>query len=50
MKEDAVTCLNTFFQAIRQQGWDPTLPTTAVFFTGDTPGGRRGCPGGCPNT
>ena len=37
MKEDAVTCLNTFFQAIRQHGWDPTLPTTAVFFTGDTP-------------
>ena len=37
MKEDAVTCLNTFFRAIRQHGWDPTLPTTAVFFTGDTP-------------
>ena len=36
LKEDAVTSLNTFFQAIRQHGWDPTLPTTAVFFTGDT--------------
>ena len=37
MKEDAVTCINTFFRAIRQHGWDPTLPTTAVFFTGDSP-------------
>jgi len=36
-KEDAVTVLQTFFQAIRQHGWDDTLPTTAVFFTGDTP-------------
>ena len=24
LKEDAVTCLNTFFQAIRQHGWDDT--------------------------
>ena len=39
-KEDAVTALGTFFQAIRQHGWDHTLPTTAVFFTGDIP--RRG--------
>lgn len=37
LKEDAVTCLNTFFQAIRQHGWDDSLPTTAVFFTGDAP-------------
>ena len=37
LKEDAVTCLHTFFQAIRQHGWDPSLPTTAAFFTGDTP-------------
>ena len=37
MKEDAVTCLNTFFRAIRQHDWDPTLPTTAGFFAGDTP-------------
>jgi len=36
-KEDAVTGLHLFFSAIRQHGWDDTLPTTAVFFTGDTP-------------
>jgi integrase len=36
-REDAVTGLGMFFQAIRQHGWDPTLPTTAVFFTGDLP-------------
>ena len=29
--------LNLFFQAIRQHGWDDSLPTTAVFFAGDTP-------------
>jgi integrase len=32
-----VGSLHTFFQAIRQHGWDDTLPTTAVFFTGDAP-------------
>jgi integrase len=37
VREDAVTAVNMFFQAIRQHGWDDTLPTTAVFFTGDTP-------------
>ena len=36
-KEDAVTGLHLFFSAIRQHGWDDTLPTTAVFFAGDTP-------------
>ena len=36
-KEDAVTALQQFFQAIRQHGWDDTLPTTAVFFPGDVP-------------
>ncbi|MEQ6326544.1 tyrosine-type recombinase/integrase [Mycobacterium canetti] len=36
-KEDAVTAPGGFFQAIRQHGWDPTLPTTAVFFPGDMP-------------
>ncbi|MDT3446702.1 site-specific integrase [Pseudofrankia sp. BMG5.37] len=35
--EDAVTGLHLFFQAIRQHGWDDTLPTSAVFFPGDTP-------------
>lgn len=36
-KEDAVTAPGCFFQAIRQHGWDDTLPTTAVFFPGDLP-------------
>lgn len=36
-REDAVTCLGMFFQALRQHGWDPSLPTTAVFFAGDLP-------------
>jgi integrase len=37
VKEDCVAGLHMFFQAIRQHGWDGTLPTGAVFFTGDTP-------------
>ncbi|MEO8749675.1 MAG: tyrosine-type recombinase/integrase [Allobranchiibius sp.] len=36
-KEDAVTGVGMFFQAVRQHHWDSTLPTTAVFFTGDLP-------------
>jgi integrase len=36
-KEDAVTGVGVFFQAVRQHDWDPTLPTTAVFFAGDLP-------------
>ena len=36
-REDAVTCLGMFFQALRQHGWDPGRPTTAVFFAGDRP-------------
>jgi integrase len=36
-KEDAITGVGMFFQAIRQHDWDPTLPTTAVFFAGDLP-------------
>ncbi len=36
-REDAVTCLGMFFQALRQHEWEPSLPTTAVFFTGDLP-------------
>jgi len=36
-KEDAVTGLSMFFQDLRQHDWDPSLPTTAVFFTGDLP-------------
>lgn len=37
LKEDGATALTGLFQAIRQHGWDDTLPTTAVFFPGDTP-------------
>ena len=29
--------LNTFFQAIRQHGWDISLPTTAMFYPEDFP-------------
>jgi site-specific recombinase XerD len=29
--------LNTFFQAIRQHGWDGTLPPSATFFNTDYP-------------
>jgi integrase/ferredoxin len=36
-KEDAVTGVGMFFQAVRQHNWDPTLSTTAVFFAGDLP-------------
>lgn len=36
-KEEAVTAPGVFFQAIRQHGWDDSLPTTAVFFPGDLP-------------
>lgn len=36
-REDAVTCLGMFFQALRQHEWDSSLPTTAVFFAGDLP-------------
>ena len=37
VKEDCVTAVGMFFAAIRQHGWDDTLPTTAVFFPGDLP-------------
>jgi integrase len=36
-REDAVTCLGMFFQALRQHDWAPSLPTTAAFFAGDLP-------------
>ena len=36
-KQDAVTGPGMFFHAIRQHDWDPSLPTTAVFFDGDIP-------------
>jgi integrase len=39
--EGRVNGLHLFFQAIRQNGWDDTLPTTAAFFTGDCPRRRQ---------
>ncbi len=36
-RDDAITATATLFQAIRQHGWDQTLPGTAVFFPGDAP-------------
>ncbi|MGH3905112.1 MAG: tyrosine-type recombinase/integrase [Pseudonocardiaceae bacterium] len=40
-QEARVNALHLFFQAIRQQRWDDTLPTTAVFFPGDCPRRRQ---------
>ena len=39
--EARVGGLHLFLQAIRQHSWDDTLPTTAVFFTGDFPRRRQ---------
>jgi len=39
--ESRVGGLHLFFQAIRQHGWEPSLPTTAAFFTGDCPRRRQ---------
>jgi len=36
-RKDAVKAPTTFFQAIRQHGWDDTLAATALFFPGDIP-------------
>ena len=37
MKKTRIGGLNLFFQNIRQNGWDETLPGTAVFYPGDIP-------------
>ncbi len=37
MKKTRIGGLNLFFQAIRQNGWDDTLPGTAAFYPGDIP-------------
>jgi hypothetical protein len=37
MKKTRIGGLNLFFQNIRQNGWDDTLPGTAAFYFGDTP-------------
>jgi hypothetical protein len=39
--EGRVGALHLFFQAIRQHGWDDSLPTSAAFFTGDFPRRRQ---------
>jgi hypothetical protein len=36
-KKTRIGGLNLFFQAIRQNGWDDTLPGTAAFYPGDIP-------------
>ncbi|MGI9008001.1 MAG: tyrosine-type recombinase/integrase [Streptosporangiaceae bacterium] len=36
-REDGVTAVGMFFEAIRRHGWDDTLPATALFFPGDIP-------------
>ena len=36
-RTDAITSVSAFLQAIRQHGWDDTLPVTAAFFPGDIP-------------
>jgi integrase len=37
MKKTRIGALNLFFQNIRQNGWDDTLPGTAAFYPGDIP-------------
>jgi site-specific recombinase XerD len=37
MKKTRIGALNLFFQNIRQNGWDDTLPGTAAFYLGDIP-------------
>jgi integrase len=37
VREDCVTGPSMFFAAIRQHGWDDTLPATALFYPGDIP-------------
>ena len=37
IKKHRIGSLNVFFQAVRQHGWDDSLPARAAFYTGDTP-------------
>jgi len=41
VNESRVNGLHLFLQAIRQHGWDDTLPSTAAFYTGDCPRRRQ---------
>ncbi len=43
-RQERVGKLQVFFQDIRRHRWDETLPTTAVFFTGDVPRRRPRLP------
>jgi len=36
-KRHRISALNVFFQAVRQHGWDDSLPGRAAFYAGDTP-------------
>jgi site-specific recombinase XerD len=36
-KRHRISALNVFFQAVRQHGWDDSLPGRATFYAGDTP-------------
>ncbi|MBX7268968.1 tyrosine-type recombinase/integrase [Micromonospora sp. Llam7] len=36
-KRHRISALNVFFQAVRQHGWDDSLPGRATFYPGDTP-------------
>ncbi len=40
---DTIGQLSMFFTAIRQHGWDDTLPTTVMFFPEDFPKEANGC-------
>jgi len=37
VKKTRIGALNVFFQAVRQHGWDDSLPGGAGFYAGDTP-------------
>lgn len=37
VKRHRISSLNVFFQAVRQHGWDDSLPGRAAFYAGDTP-------------
>jgi len=37
VKRHRISSLNVFFQAVRQHGWDDSLPGRATFYPGDTP-------------
>jgi hypothetical protein len=50
MKKTRIGALNLFFQNIRQNGWDNTLPGTAAFYLGDIPRFLNGSAAASPST